>query len=889
MISNRLKHPLLRSIHIYHFDRRKNLHLIRRSIYSLTGKLSDELSLETKKSIEKHWKEECLRQLQVKDTVESKTQQKCYVLSMFPYPSGNLHMGHVRVYTISDAIARFYHMRGFKVIHPMGWDAFGLPAENAAIERDIHPEVWTKQNISNMKQQLEELRCCFDWNTELATCDPEYYRWTQYLFLKLFENGLAYQKEAYVNWDPKDQTVLADEQVDENGRSWRSGAKIEKKLLKQWFLKTTQFSKALSDGLSDPMLEDWRDIISIQKHWIGDCNGTWFTFKLENSETNSINVWTKNPEAIFGAAFIAIAPHNPISFQHNSCDEDHKLDVTAIHPFTNQPIPVFISKDYTYFNGTDAHLGLPAVSEQDHDFAKQHQLPFNHIFTEDGQKLINSHEYSDLDVEEAKVRICSHAQKMKVGGYFSSSKLRDWLISRQRFWGTPIPIIYCSNCGRVPVPYKDLPVELPKDSTRLGNRMKPLSHFNDWLNTNCPKCDKPALRETDTMDTFVDSSWYFLRYLDSHNTTEPFNKTVIDQNMPVDIYIGGKEHATMHLYYARFMSYFLNKLGMTEIREPFKRLLVQGMVLGQTFISKDSGRYLKPEEVEFIDDKYIEKETNLPVITQFEKMSKSRYNGVDPKEVFDKYGIDSTRLLMLANFAPTSDRDWPADTFPGVLAWQERLWLTVRDFIQSRTTELKKEITESEFKEHEDDLFESRNNYLNHVTHNFHTTFQLSVAISNLQGLTKKLRRMPPPILRNSLQYERTLGSLIISLAPITPHFASEMWSAFTSNAAKYSNEFDWSKNVLEQKWPMLDKSYKLELIARINDIEIHSIRLPQNELNLLTKTKAFEILSKEKAVNKYLNDKCYYQFALYPGFQALVNFNVKGLKQKKKDIKQKN
>lgn len=548
---------------------------------------------------------------------------------MFPYPSGNLHMGHVRVYAISDAMARFHRMNGKNVFHPIGFDAFGLPAENAAIQRNISPADWTKQNISQMRAQLKQLGCSFDWDHELSTCNEDYYKWTQQLFLMLYKDGLAYQNEALVNWDPVDKTVLADEQVDANGCSWRSGAKVEKKLLKQWFVRTTKFAEKLLNGLSDPTLRDWKDIINLQKHWIGECNGYAFYMNFQNQPL-SLRVWTESPEKLLDLNnFIALKTTHPL---RKVLGEG---DLYVLNPFTNHQMPVVFHDEVEFPEKCDVYLASPHYKESDKTLRASLDLPFQ----------VNDLAESDEANRSVVLKI---ADLFGNGGYKVSSKLQDWLVSRQRCWGTPIPIIHCGVCGAVPVEEKDLPVRLPS--------------VGDSLKCTCPKCgDENAKRETDTLDTFVDSSWYYLRYLDSANKNKIYDENIIKQFMPVDLYIGGKEHAVLHLYYARFINNFLHSKGLSPHPEPFQRLLVQGMVMGRSFRVKGSGKYLNEDEVEVLDakkNKAISKETKEPVIMTWEKMSKSKLNGVDPSDMIGEYGTDTTRLIILGDVAPTSHRNW---------------------------------------------------------------------------------------------------------------------------------------------------------------------------------------------------------------------------------------
>lgn len=559
---------------------------------------------------------------------------------MFPYPSGNLHMGHVRVYTISDTVARFQRMCGYNVFQPIGWDAFGLPAENAAIQRGIEPKVWTEHNISQMKQQLQDLGCSFDWKHEMSTCDPEYYRWTQKLFLMLHKEGMAYQNEALVNWDPVDRTVLADEQVDANGCSWRSGAKVEKKLLKQWFIKTTAYAQELLDGLDDPTLRDWRDIINLQRHWIGNCDG--YSFQLLTSASSFLRVWTANPEYFKDPnAFVVLK-----TTHHLAKDKKNSFDITIENPFTGTIMPVIFCDTPVFADKCDVYLAAPSFRDEDKELQESLSLSF---FAKDDLKI------SKQNLEAMRAEVLESAKRLKIGGYKVSSKLQDWLVSRQRYWGTPIPIIHCDKCGVVPVPDEQLPVVLPEKAEIDRNP-------EEALKCKCPKCQNPnAMRESDTMDTFVDSSWYYLRYLDPTNTQKIFDKNIISQTMPVDLYIGGKEHAVLHLYYARFMNHFLHSQGLVNCSEPFSRLLVQGMVMGRSFRVKGSGRYVQEHDVEVVNAKKnqaVLKETREPVIMTWEKMSKSKMNGVDPTDMFREYGTDTTRLIILADVAPTSHRNW---------------------------------------------------------------------------------------------------------------------------------------------------------------------------------------------------------------------------------------
>ena len=610
---------------------------------------SDNFDLQTKLKIEAKWCDKSS-----KAQFNEQEGNKFYVLSMFPYPSGNLHMGHVRVYTISDAVARFHRMKGKNVLHPMGFDAFGLPAENAAIENKLDAKQWTYSNIATMKEQLKKLGVTFDWDREIVTCSEDYYKFTQYLFLLLHKADLVYRKESLVNWDPIDKTVLANEQIDSSGKSWRSGAVVEKKLMKQWFFRTTHFAAALRNGLEDSKLHDWRDVIKIQKHWIGECTGANFDFDVydDGQKVDTITLWVSSPEHISKAEFVGASTASVFSLKNNCVG---KLNFEVINPFNNRKLPIFVTDDLEYDDGCDLKLGIPVVSESDRIFALNNKIGSNDVLTK-------------WDYEN-RLQICGLAIDADRGGYFVSSKLNDWLISRQRRWGTPIPIVHCKKCGTVPVREEDLPVLVTRTPTTI-----------------CHNCNSTAEYETDTMDTFVDSSWYFLRFIDPFNKSKPFTKAKVNELMPVDIYIGGKEHAVLHLYFARFITYFLHSIKLLKEPEPFRRLLVQGMILGKTYYLKDSGKCLRKEEIEKHGKNIIEKSSGLGVNEVWEKMSKSKFNGVDPENVIKEFGVDTTRLLILSQVAPTSPRQWDESLFPGILYWQQRIWTLLADLIDARNS-----------------------------------------------------------------------------------------------------------------------------------------------------------------------------------------------------------
>ncbi|XP_055635070.1 leucine--tRNA ligase, mitochondrial isoform X2 [Toxorhynchites rutilus septentrionalis] len=846
----------------------RKMYYARRLYCSTVSSLqSRDLTSEMKLKIEQKWR----GNLGDNRFDPTSSKPKRYVLAMFPYPSGSLHMGHVRVYTISDAMARFYRLSGYNVLHPMGWDAFGLPAENAAMQRKIPADQWTAKNITQMREQLEALQFSFDWEREFATCDPEYYRWTQKLFLMLYNDGLVYQKDAVVNWDPIDKTVLADEQVDDNGCSWRSGAKVEKKFLRQWFVKTTKLAESLLNGLSDPTLEDWRDIINLQRHWIGECDGYNFELKIIGSN-NTITVWTERPENLKEAIFIAISPSNSLN---SASIEDGKLSIMVENPITGQPLPVIVTEKVQFPDGNDSYMGV-ASEEGDRQLTSLYQC---------------SNAYAPITNSDAtREDILKLAAKINLGGHKVNSKLRDWLISRQRFWGTPIPIIHCPNCGTVPVPESHLPVELPLDTVGQS-----LARNKKWFQTICPEChSSEAKRETDTMDTFVDSSWYYLRFIDPNNRQDLFDSKLSHRLMPVDLYVGGKEHAVLHMYYARFMNHYLHSKGLVSTPEPFKRLLVQGMVMGRSFRLKDSGKYLPASDVAIIDDKknkMVEKTTGAPVIALWEKMSKSKLNGVDPMLVLNQHGCDTLRLIMLGDVAPTSHRNWSEATFPGILNWQKRLWMTMYDYRLHRLAIRPDQSPpdRDDFRQQDSKLWDSRNFFAVGATFNYKFSHQLSVGISKMQGLTNAIRRASPEVVAFSPQYERSVAAQIIMLAPIAPHFASELWEQFVTLPHRLnpnSDEIQWDRGLFEQNWPVIDDDYALDLTVKVNDFECCILKVPTRDLNQLTHQDSLDLALQQGPVVDYIGIRkvCSADFVLNPSCHATLSITLHPLSKEDKE-----
>ncbi|XP_014246119.1 probable leucine--tRNA ligase, mitochondrial isoform X2 [Cimex lectularius] len=789
------------------------------------------------------------------------TKPKFYVLSMFPYPSGNLHMGHVRVYTISDAAARYYRMRGKNVLHPIGFDSFGLPAENAARDNKVTPEQWTEKNINTMRKQLKQLGCNFDWNREIVTSKPDYYKFTQQLFLLLHKHGLAYRKKAIVNWDPVDCTVLADEQVDSKGRSWRSGAIVEKKMLKQWFIRTTNFAEDLYEGLNDPNLKDWRDIINLQKHWIGECTGADFYFYIDDSKGNRIpvTVWVEKPEHMSKAAFLSVSSKSVLGSEILKNYQNEKLYLSS--HLSNKKLPIFVTDELPFPEGCDLKLGIPSKNDLDKEFAIRENVEFD--------------DESELDNYEERFKICNLAIKCNLGGYPKSSKLHDWLISRQRYWGTPIPIIHCEKCGEVPVEMENLPVLLV-----------PRKENGTPQPVDCPKCGGQSNYETDTMDTFFDSSWYFLRFIDPKNPFDLFSTDKAAKLMPVDLYIGGKEHATLHLYYARFVSHFLHSLGYLKQPEPFKTLLVQGMIMGKTYYVKESLKCIKTDDIDKKGKELFEKSTGLPVFEKWEKMSKSKHNGVEPSEMFDKYGVDTTRLLVLAEVAPTSHRHWSSDSFSGVLNWQQRIWSLMDNFLQARR-DYSDTQDDTEQLKMEDILYDSRNFYIKGTTFNYSQSQQFSVAISKMQGLTNSLKKCDKKTMAISGQFERTLASLIIMLFPMAPHFSSELWSCLQSAGSRIDTDgkfINWDKPVFEQSWPQLDDEYLLPLICKVNGAVKSNVMVPSKKLSKFKQEDALNLALLQPDVQKFLQgcDILSSQYTLVDNYEGTINIVIDHYQRRK-------
>jgi len=726
--------------------------------------------------IEKKWQTKWEKENTFK-VVEDKDREKYYVLEMFPYPSGKLHMGHVRNYSIGDVLARFKKMKGYNVLHPMGWDSFGLPAENAAIKNNVEPSVWTWNNIDEMRKQLKELGLSYDWGREVATCHPDYYKWMQWIFIQFYKKGLAYKKENPVNWCPSCQTVLANEQV-VDGKCERCGSVVGKKELSQWYFKITDYAERLLDNLDD--LPGWPNKVKLmQKNWIGKSTGAEVTFEIDGYD-KGLDIFTTRPDTLYGVTYMVLAPEHPFlkdlvagsqyedavmayidkvqhmsDIERTSTTKEKTGEFTGrycINPLTGKKVPIFIS-DYVLMDyGTGAIMAVPSHDQRDFDFAKAFDLeiipvvdPENdeidlndlkEAFEAEG-KLINSGKFDGMNNKEAIVKITDYLQEQGIGKKTINYKLRDWLISRQRYWGTPIPMIHCDSCGWVPEKEENLPVMLPTDVEFTGKGESPLATSKTFRDTVCPVCGKPAKRELDTMDTFLDSSWYFLRYCDARNTQEAFSKEKTDYWMSVDQYIGGVEHAILHLMYARFFQMALYDLGYVSQEEPFKNLLTQGMVI------KDGA-----------------------------KMSKSIGNVVSPAEIIEKYGADTARLFILFAAPPERELDWSDKGVEGSFRFINRVYRMVYEFSEKYA-----DIPDNyEILSEADKSMAYWMNYaIKKVSDDIGERFNFNTAISTIMEMVNEMYRYKEGTVNEGL-FAAAVKNLIIMMAPFVPHVAEEMW-----------------------------------------------------------------------------------------------------------------
>lgn len=745
--------------------------------------------------VEAKWQKTWETNQQYKTNTEDSSKPKYYTLEMLPYPSGKIHMGHVRNYSIGDVIARFKKMQGYNVLHPMGWDSFGLPAENAAIKHGIHPHKWTMENIEDMKGQLKLLGLSYDWDREIATSTPEYYKFTQEIFLKFLEHGLAYKKKSFVNWCPSCETVLANEQVVQ-GACERCDSVVVKKDLEQWYFKTTHFAEELLQDLDT--LDGWPEKVkTMQKNWIGKSTGAEITFDIDGTD-KSVTVFTTRPDTVYGVSYMVLAPehelvkelvagteyeeevakfiakmHTMTEIERTSSDLEKEgmfIGKHVINPLNGEKVELWIANYVLVDYGTGAVMAVPAHDERDGEFASKYNLNAIEVINEDNI-MINSGEFDGMEASKAFDAIIAKLEEMKIGKKTVNYRLRDWLLSRQRYWGCPIPVVYCDECGLVPEKKENLPVLLPTDIEFTGKGESPLTTSKAFMNATCPCCGKPARREVDTMDTFVDSSWYFLRYIDAQNTKEPFAKDVVDKWMPVDQYIGGVEHAIMHLLYARFFVKAFNEMGMVDFKEPFKNLLTQGMVL------KDGS-----------------------------KMSKSKGNVVSPLEIIDEYGADTARLFVLFAAPPERDLEWSDQGVEGCFRFLNRVYRLVDELADIT----KSEATLGELTKEDKAMRFTINATLKKVTEDLNEKFGFNTAISALMELINEMYKYKELENRNDAVIKEAIETIVTILAPFAPHIGEELWTMI----GKDGSIFDIS-------WPSYDESAlvkdEVEVVVQVN------------------------------------------------------------------------
>ena len=801
-------------------------------------------------------------------------QKKKYILEMFPYPSGKIHMGHVRNYTLGDVLARFYRAQGCHVLHPMGWDAFGLPAENAAFEHQEHPQTWTKNNIDVMRQQLKSMGLDIDWQSEIATCNPKYYKHEQEMFLELLDKKLAYRKEAWVNWDPSENSVLADEQVID-GKGWRSGAVVEKRKLEQWFFKITHYAPQLLEALDS--LEKWPEKVkTMQRNWLGKSQGCVIRFhikqkkqveqeKLQESLQESLTVFSTRPDTIFGATFCAISPNHPLCEelaknnkqiatyikQANSKNKNASRGaekgksgvhsgLSLIHPLDeNIEIPLFVS-DYVLMEyGSGAIFGCPAHDQRDLEFARTHNLQVKPVVLPKGEDsltfaitdtawtgdgtLFRSEFLDGLSIQAAIAKATEALQQKGAGERKTTWRLRDWGVSRQRYWGCPIPVVHCKKCGIVPVPRNELPIELPQNVSfdKPGN---PLERAEEWRKTKCPECNSNAERDTDTFDTFVESSWYFLRFCDPRNESQAISKQA-QKWLPVDHYIGGVEHAILHLLYSRFFTRALADCGyLEELKEPFEGLFTQGMVCHATYRDEKSGKFLFPDQVEkgqgAQKNKLRDKESGANVVCgRSEKMSKSKKNIVDPQKIITKYGADTARMFMLSDSPPERDLEWSGEGIEGALRFMHRLWKLADENIDEA----------SDTKKNGDVLKTISPEELERITHQTirDTTrdieqLKFNRAIAKLRSLCNNIEACNASDKNARAIKANAFATLLRLFHPFIPHITEELWQK--------SGE---RKILVETAWPDFDEDKAREeevvLAVQINGKMRATIKLPTN------------------------------------------------------------
>lgn len=841
-------------------------------------------------------------------SVKKDKAKKFYCLEMFPYPSGKIHIGHVRNYSIGDVLARFKRMRGFNVLHPIGWDSFGLPAENAAIEMGIHPAKWTHTNIANMKSQLKRLGFSYDWDREIATYKPEYYKWNQWIFLQMFKRGLAYKKKADVNFCPQCKTVLANEQV-ENSMCWRCGSEVIQKTLSQWFLKITEYADELLTGLDN--MSGWPERVKLmQKNWIGKSVGVLARFQFNNDD---FPIFTTRPDTIYGVTFMAIAPEHPL-VEKIICDAPNRRELRAftervkkedkikrtsedyekegiftgkyvINSLNNEKVPLFIANFVLMEYGTGAIMGVPAHDQRDFKFAKKYKLPIKVViqnkeesldpakmteaYIEDGIN-IDSGPITGLPNQEGIETITSYMEKKGFGHKAVNYRLKDWLISRQRYWGTPIPVVYCDKCGIVLVNEQDLPVILPEDAL-FSEKDNPLKANKNFIVTDCPNCGKKVKRETDTMDTFIDSSWYFERYCSPHENSTPFKSDDANYWMNVDQYIGGIEHAILHLLYARFFTKFLRDIGLIFHNEPFERLLTQGMVTKETYYCKNDG-YIFPQEVSH--NNRCSKCNEEILIGRIEKMSKSKKNVVEPDEIVIKYGADTVRLFVLFASPPEKDLEWSESGVEGTYRFLNRVYRLFENTTGSSKEQIEnlhawenRALKKTKWSKPEREILFVINKTIKKVGEDIEERFHLNTAISAIMEMVNYFYTLPLNKIQKDekifLVYLYGLKIILILLTPFVPHITEELWHAF-----------GFKSFVLNEPWPKFNEELaKQEIITVV--VQVNGKLRARFEVPRDTQKDELERLALEhKKIKHYTAGKTIAKVIIVQG--KLVNIVVK-------------
>ena len=830
---------------------------------------------------------------------EDASKEKYYCLSMFPYPSGKLHMGHVRNYTIGDVISRYHRMQGKNVMQPMGWDAFGLPAENAAIQNKVAPAKWTYENIDYMKNQLNQLGFGYDWNREIATCKPDYYKWEQWFFTKLYEKGLVYKKNSTVNWDPVDQTVLANEQV-VDGRGWRSGALVERKEIPQWFIKITDYADELLEDLDQ--LDEWPEQVkTMQRNWIGRSEGLEFSFDLKGRD-DTLSVYTTRPDTIMGVTYVAVAAQHPLALEaaeHNSevnafineCKNNKVAEadmatmekkgvatgVTAIHPLTGEEVPVWTANFVLMDYGSGAVMSVPAHDERDHGFAKSFGLPIKQViapndaqdidiqdaaFTEKGV-LITSGEFTGLSSEEAFDAIITKFEKLGTGRKRINYRLRDWGVSRQRYWGAPIPMITLEDGTETPAPLDELPVILPEDVT-LNGVTSPIKSNPEWAKTTHK--GQSALRETDTFDTFMESSWYYARYCSPQSKDQMLDPKAANYWLPVDQYIGGIEHAILHLLYARFFHKLLRDVGLVDCDEPFKRLLCQGMVLAESFYQEDENggkTWISPANVDIeADDKgkitrILSKLNGEQAFSSgMSKMSKSKNNGVDPQTTIDQYGADTVRLFIMFAAPPEQSLEWSDSAVEGSHRFLKRVWKAV----YSHTKHGKSPALDlNTLNKEQKDLRRKTHETIRKVSDDVSRRLTFNTAIAAVMELMNSVAKYTKAEAQDLAVMQEALETAVLLLAPITPHISHTLWSALGHDGA-----------VIQAEWPKLDASAltksSQEIVLQVNGKVRSKIEMPAD----VDKASMEKAALADDNVQRFIADNTIRKVIVVPG--KLVN-----------------